>query len=131
MRNISLHRSAYVVFGKSSTCCPERRARNLRIAACKEGREFVDEAGADEVGTGVAELEDGFGELPFCKAEELAPGRKVLRARSNALFDSGLGDGVGTLPGFKVDCCEKPVDARLLRCDKGGVAMSLRVGEKQ
>lgn len=99
------------------------------MAACKEGREFVDEAGADGVGAGVAELGDGFGELPFCTAEELAEGRKVLRARSNALFDSGLGDGVGTLPGFKVGCCEKPVDARLLRCDKGGVAMSLQVGE--
>lgn len=37
------------------------------MAACKEGREFVDEVGADDVGAGVAELEVGFGELPFCK----------------------------------------------------------------
>ena len=37
------------------------------MAACKEGREFVAEAGADVVGAGVAELGAGFGELPFCK----------------------------------------------------------------
>jgi hypothetical protein len=99
------------------------------MAACKEGREFVDGAGADGVGAGVAELEEGFGELPFCKGARVAEGRNVLRARSNALFDSGLGEGVGPLPGFKVGCCEKPVDARLLRCNEGGVAMSLQVGE--
>lgn len=95
------------------------------MADCKDSREFVDEAGA-----GVAELEDKFGETPFCKGARLVEGCKVLRARSNALFDSGLGAGVGPLPGFKVGCCEKPVDARLLRCDEGGVAMSLQVGEK-